>query len=104
MFRATTPLHKFVFEQNPELYVAILITYAQNNRIVLEKRKEDLTFEQIEAGGYMAKIKLSQEEANLFKPGSVSVQVRVLTEDGDALSCEIKSIGVKEVLNDEVLE
>ena len=45
MYRATTPIHSFHFEENPQQYEKLLITYAQNKRIILEKTKEDLTFE-----------------------------------------------------------
>lgn len=104
MFRATTPLHKFIFDQDAELFDEILITYAQNGKIVLEKRKDDLTFGQDENGHYTASVKLTQEESNLFRYGSVNIQVRVLTADGEALSSEVRTLAVKDVLNDEVLE
>ncbi len=104
MIRATTPTHRFIFDQNPELFERILITYAQNGRIVLEKEKEDLTFEEPTEGQYPAYVQLTQEETNLFKASTVTVQVRVLTTGGDVLASEKKSIGVENVLNDEVLE
>lgn len=104
MFRATTPLHKFVFDLDPELFKEILITYAQNGRIIVEKRKEDLSFEPADNDCYQASVKLTQAEANRFRAGEVNIQIRVLTLGGDALACEIKTIPVKDVLNDEVLK
>ena len=45
MIRLTTPIHSFLFDTDPSAYERILITYAQGNRIVLEKEKDDLTTE-----------------------------------------------------------
>lgn len=104
MFRATTPLHKFTFEQDPNLFEEILITYAQNGKIVLEKRKADLSFSAGEDGGYLATVMLTQDETKLFHRGLVNIQVRALTANDEALSSDILSIPVKDVLNDEVLE
>lgn len=113
MTRATTPTHYFLFEEDPESYPTILITYAQGNNIVLEKHKEDLTIESIEPddprcnANYRAYYRLTQEETNLFSgtPGSpIYVQVRVLTEDGEALASVKKQISIQDVLNDEVLK
>lgn len=111
MIRATTPKHVFTFEQDPSQYSKILITYAQNNHVVLEKGKEDLTFEPIvnpseKVVGYAAWFRLSQEEANRFEAGpgrQVSVQVRVLTTGNEALASDKKTFSVQDVLNDEVL-
>lgn len=111
MIRATTPKHIFTFDVNPEeAFSEILITYAQNNKIVIEKHKSDLTFETCDCFGgkpvYKAYVKLTQEETNLFSAnpkGVVSVQVRALTESGDAIASDIEQISVQNVLNDEVL-
>ena len=111
MIRATTPKHMFTFDVNPEeTFSEILITYAQNGKIVLEKHKSDLSFEKCDCFGgkavYTAVVRLTQEETNMFAAnpkGIVSVQVRALTEDGDALASDIEQISVQNVLNDEVL-
>ena len=47
MIRATTPKQVFTFEQNPNIFEKILITYAQNDKIILEKEKSDLTIEPV---------------------------------------------------------
>lgn len=40
MYRATTPQHDFLFDVDPQLvFKRILITYAQNNQIVLQKNR-----------------------------------------------------------------
>ena len=42
MIRLTTPTHTFLFDSDPTEYAKILVTYAQGNRIVMEKEKGDL--------------------------------------------------------------
>lgn len=111
MIRATTPKHSFIFEQDPSLFSRILITYVQGDTIVLEKEKSDLTIEQktnpkCGAIEWVAWLRLTQEETKKFKatPGAqVKIQVRVLTNEGEALASDKKSISVQDVLNDEVL-
>lgn len=111
MIRATTPRHVFVFEDiNPEEnFASILVTYAQNDQIVLEKTKDDLEFSTETCGKkqvYIASYRLTQEETKLFssKPRNVvDVQVRALTHAGDVYASDKRSITVQDVLNDEVL-
>lgn len=109
MYRATTPRHTFIFEVDPlETFKSILITYAQCNRIILEKTEADLspvTTETVEQKTvYSTHLVLSQEETKKFNAKTnVMVQVRALTPNGEALASEQMSISVYEVLNDEVL-
>ena len=111
MIRATTPLHTFIFEEDPSLYARILVTYAQGGSIVMEKEKDDLIIEPLDEilknkQRYAARYRLTQDETKRFKAnggGPVQVQVRVLTENGEALASDKKTISVQDVLNDEVL-
>ena len=111
MIRATTPKQVFTFEQDPSEFTKILITYAQNDLIVLEKGKDDLTIEPIynpseKVVGYAAWFRMTQEEANTFLSGTgkqATVQVRVKTSGGEVLASEKKTFSVQDVLNDEVL-
>lgn len=112
MIRATTPIHVFLFDEDPSIYTRIKITYSQGNIVVLEKEKEDLTIEQVEGdfschrGAYRVWYRMTQEETKRFRGGAgkpIYVQVRVLTEDGEALASEKKMIQLQDVLNDEVL-
>lgn len=109
MYRATTPKHTFIFDVDPnETFKTILITYGQDNTIILEKDKSNLSFsEAIDCKGktvYEASLRLSQEETNFFNPNkTVSVQVRVLTYNDEALASDKITVSVKDVLNDEVL-
>lgn len=111
MIRATTPKQVFTFEMNPSEFSKILITYAQNDRVIMEKEKDDLTFEPVtnafgKTVGYAAWFRMSQEEANSFSSGpgkQVNVQVRVKTAVGEVLASDKKTFSVQDVLNDEVL-
>ena len=99
MRRATTPTHKFTFPIDPATFDKILITYAQKNKIILEKHKTDLTIE-----GYTVYAKLTQEETNRFDTRSqVQIQVRGLMYSGTAVASKIFERSVEEVLNDELL-
>lgn len=105
MIRATTPYHEFVFSEDPSEYTRILITYSQEESIVLEKEKSDLTITENPdvPGQYIASFRMTQAEANAFDVGSVRIQVRILKTNGDAMASEISTLKIEEVLNDEVL-
>jgi len=111
MTRATTPTHRFYFDTDPSLYEKILITYAQNYRIVLEKTKDDFVISEIDNPStgqkpFEARYTLTQEETNMFsanREDDVQIQVRVKTTAGEVLASTIKNVKVYEVLNDEVL-
>ena len=108
MIRATTPIHTYIFEQDPSQFEQILITYSQNNTIVMEKTKEDLNIQEFSTCNndvkWKASFRLTQKDTKAFKPSKqVHVQVRVLTEYGEALASDIFTFSVSDVLNDEVL-
>lgn len=104
MIRATTPLQEFVFTVNPETFSKILITYSQEETIILEKTEEDLTITEDASGTrWTASFRMTQQEANLFDEGAARVQVRVLTQGNEALASDITTVKVSEVLDDEVL-
>lgn len=73
----------------------------------MEKTQSDLSFSSYigEDGNvvYIAAFRMTQEEANMFAPEPVRVQVRVLTTDGEALASDITTMKVTDVLDDEVL-
>lgn len=100
MIRATTPTHIFTFPFSVNDYLSkILVTYSQNNKIILEKTLEDLTIE-----GNTGSYTLTQEETLLFSVGNtVQLQVRALTANSKAIASPIYNISVAKVLNDEVL-
>lgn len=111
MRRATTPVHSFTFPFDPEQLTKILLTYSQNDEVILNKTKEDFTFE-----GNVGTVTLSQEETNLFDDTPscgeyisnasvpmVDVQIRALTTSEQAIATDIWRIPLRKILNDEVL-
>lgn len=110
MYRLTTPKHTFIFEIDPEeTFETILITYAQNGQIRLEKTKDDLSFETEDRDGktvYLASCRLTQEETQKFTTRSrntVDIQVRAGTAAGEWFASDIQHLTVHDVLNDKVL-
>lgn len=109
MYRASTPRHVFYFDIDPdETFKKILITYAQDGAIVLEKTKEDLTFdaENTEDGVlYQAFFQLTQEETRKFDRSKpfVSIQVRMMDRVDNIVTSPIVKAQVRKVLNDEVI-
>ncbi len=110
MYRATTPTHNFCFgEVDPESFKTILISYVQNDKIILEKTKDDLQFTSEEYEGethYHASLKLSQEETRMFseKSNYVYIQIRASDYDQNVVASNIVKVPLLDVLNDEVLE
>ena len=122
MIRATTPKHIFTFDTDPSAFSRILVTYSQDNCIVLEKTEDDMTFDTVtdsttgEVTEYIAWTRLTQEDTLKFKPeraaqgkcggkhSKVYVQVRVLTSSGEAMASDPYQVEVFDVFNDEVLE
>ena len=99
MYKGTTPLHTYEVDLDTALIKTIKITYTQNGKEVLVKRTEDCS---IEPGKISTK--LSQEDTFLFDGNSlVTVQLRLLTTEGDALRTDSVILSVDECLDDEVL-
>ena len=108
MYRATTPKHIFYFNVDPnDNFSEILITYAQNGKIILEKHKSDLNFDEKQGQykKYGAWFRLTQEETKLFSDdyGECEIQVRVKTNFGEVVAGPVQKVTVDAVLNDEVL-
>ena len=99
MIRATRPTHTFNLPIDTSTIKSVLVTYKQNDSIVLEKTKESCTM-----SGATIKVTLSQEETKMFSPERVKIQLRVLTNDGVSLASKIKTKTVEDVLNDVVLQ
>lgn len=108
MYRATTPTHKFIFEQlNPAEFKVLNIYYSQQGIQILKKEKSDCSFTTKEAPDqtlYIVYVTLTQEETKLFKAKSpVKIQLRALLQDDRALATEEYEVPVFNVINDEVL-
>lgn len=109
MIRGTTPTHTFTFNTlDPSTFKVLNIYYAQQGVELLQKNKDDCTFNSKETEDgtlYLASVTLTQEETKMFKPKyKVKIQLRVLTADDRALATPEYEVSVWDVINDEVLE
>ncbi len=99
MIRGTTPTHTFTFSVDPSEIKEFVITYVQNDKIVLEKRMSDCT---INDG--KIEVMLTQEETLLFEHGvMVEMQAKALLNSGLTVASNILGTTVSRVLNEEVL-
>lgn len=100
MRRATTPTHEYELDIDTSIISQIRITYSQDGNIILTKNENDVEFV-----GNVAKVRLNQEETNLFGSDKiVEIQVRVLTLGNDAPASDIMRVPCERVLDDEVLK
>lgn len=104
MYRATTPTHTFTLPIQTSTCSEILVTYKQG-KILLDKHYEDGTLPPgMTLDGKNVVIRFSQEETLKFNAKNpVQVQVRVLTNDNNALASQKFNVSVEDVLNEEVL-
>lgn len=100
MRRATTPTHTFTFPESVPVdgLSEILITYSQDKKTILEKRKSDLV---LSAEDNTASYTLTQEETKKFAPEKALIQVRVKGDNGTVLASQMLWLDVKPVLNSE---
>lgn len=101
MIRATTPTNTYTFPDNiNDTYADIIISYAQNDNIILEKKKSDLSI-----NGKVATITLTQEETSKFTAGVyVQIQIKVKTiNENKILASQIYTVPVNKILNAGVL-
>ena len=100
MIRGTTPTHIFTLPFGIETIKTIQIIYAQSGAEKLTKSNEDCMLD-----GNTVTVKLTQEDTFLFDDGvCVEVQVRVLTNGGDALASRVMRVRCEECLSCEVLQ
>lgn len=100
MIQGTTPTHQFNIPLDASIIQRIRITYAQSGNVLLVKEDADCRVE-----GNAVEVKLTQEETLLFDEfSSVQIQVRVLTQGGDALASDLIRVPCGVVLDKAVLE
>lgn len=80
-----TPTHEFILPVSEEDVAALRITYEVNGKNVLQKQKEECTF-----NGTVCTTKLSQKETLLF-PSNVTVRIQLKgrTTGGDVIISDI---------------
>lgn len=100
MIRGTTTKHIFNIPLEASDIKEVKITYSQNGKIVLSKKKNECTI-----GDNTIVVALSQEDTFKFDSSThVNIQVRILTDKGSVFSSKIMSVGVGACLDDEVLK
>lgn len=99
MLIGTTPTHTFDLPFKTDVISKIKVTYAQNGRVILEKRNEECAFNENTVA-----LKLTQEDTFLFDYNkNVEIQARILTVGGDAIASKIRTISANKCLDSEVL-
>lgn len=99
MNRGTTPTHTFNIPFDVAIIDKIRITYAQCDKVVLVKSKDDCRMD-----GTVISLKLSQADTLMFEGNKVvSIQLTVVTTGGDCLKSDILCVGVRECLDEGVI-
>lgn len=99
MRQGTTPTHTFRLPCSVTEVKAARVTYAQDDKKVLEK-----TLDNCAKSGSTLSVTLTQEETLSFKcNASAQVQVHILTTEGKSLVSNIHTFFVCECLTKEVL-
>ena len=94
-----TPTNTFTIPVTESEIRKIRITYEQNGKIVLQKHKEDCTFNEKKVS-----VKLSQEETLRFTSNAaVRIQVKILTTGGDVIPSKVIKTSTKIVIDKEVI-
>ena len=99
MIQGTTPTHTFNVGIDTGNIDALRITYKQGSNIILTKEKGDCTL-----GEKQITCKLSQEETLRFQSNvDVRMQIRIRTNDGEAIASKIFKAPVYAVLDKVVI-
>ncbi len=100
MIRGTTPTHTWELPFDVSMAKKVKVIYGQNGKKLFAKEKNDCVL-----SGNLIEVKLTQEETYKFDSRfHAQVQIRVVFEDGSAVSSTIMDIAVGESLEEEVLE
>ena len=99
MIRGTTPTHTFNVPLLAENIKKVKITYEQDGVNILTKRESDCTI-----ANKKVTVRLTQEETLRFDHEKlVTIQIRVLSQNDDALSSYPFSVNAIDCLDEEVL-
>lgn len=99
MIRGTTPTHYFNIAFDTSEIKALEITYAQDDKIIVKKCKDDC-----ELTGKTIAVTLTQDDTFKFNcENRVQVQLRALTVSGVVLGSYPKPIPVEKCFSEEVL-
>jgi hypothetical protein len=97
--QGSTPTHEFELPFPTDLVENIVVTYEQDDTIVIEKKGSEVEYD-----GYFARVSLTQAETLKFQNGKmVKIQLKVKTKEDEVIPSEIIYRRVSEVLNKEIL-
>lgn len=102
MYRFDTPEHSFQFNYPPQDFLALIISYSQENRgVILEKKKEDLQFKEPNTAYFV----MTQQESSKFKAKlKTTVQATAVFPGGKRFTTDEAEIEIKPVQHNDVLE
>lgn len=99
MIRGTTPTHVYSLPFDTDAIKSLEIVYKQKGEVKLKRCMTDCILDK-----NAVTVRLSQEETLSFSCNAcVEIQIRVLTNEGEALASCIMRVRVDECLSDEVL-
>jgi hypothetical protein len=97
--QGSTPTHEFELPFPTDLVANIVVTYEQDDTIVIEKKGSEVEYD-----GYFARVSLTQAETLKLQYGKmVKIQLKVKTKEDEVIPSEIIYRRVSEVLNKEIL-
>ena len=97
--QGATPTHKFHTPYPKDFVESAIITYEQNDKIVLEKTGDELIVEDNSISA-----ELTQEDTLSFSDDcDVKIQLKVKSQNGSVIPSKIIYATVDEVLNKEVM-
>lgn len=98
MYQGTTPEHTITVPFSTSLLSDFIVTYIQNKKIILTKRKEECTVLENEIH-----IELTQEETLSFSYlFDMDIELKVQTTEKKVLVHVFKNVPVQELINKEV--
>ena len=99
IFQGSTPTNEFTMPFPAEAIEKVIISYEQNDTVVLEKHTEDITI-----SDYLLAVKLTQEETLKFEEDKlVAIQIKVKTTDGEVIPSEKIYDHIADVINKELI-
>jgi len=96
--RGTTPTFEFVFPEVITNYDAVLISFGQDGKSILDKTDDDLSL----ISGTTYSLTLSESDINNFTKGIIECQVRV-SKNYEVAASLIHQVRLVDVLNDNIL-
>lgn len=90
MIEGTTPSQKFGLPVSPESIEVIYITYVQNDKVILEKSKDDIEFLETivdKEKKYIALVQLTQADTLKFnsKTRNIEIQMAIRQKSGNVI-------------------